>query len=92
MFKRTFVSKSSTYIEIEDTDFHYRYDEDVVIIWCPNDQMAIFIHREMKLTTKQRLIKRLEKKKRCYYKKLTNLFKKNSQKEADDDMDFWCCG
>ncbi|CAG8666297.1 21062_t:CDS:2 [Dentiscutata erythropus] len=83
MFKRTYVS--NTHIEIENTDFHYRYDEDVVIIWCPNDQMAIFIHREMKLTTKQRLIKRLEKKKRCYYKK-------NSQKESDDDMDFCCCG
>ncbi|KAF0465380.1 hypothetical protein F8M41_026293 [Gigaspora margarita] len=89
MFK---VSKSSTHIEIDNVDFSYRYDEDVVIIWCPNDQMAIFIHREMKLTTKQRLIKKLERKKRCYFKKLTKLFKKNSQKEEEDDMDFCCCG
>ncbi|CAG8746502.1 24536_t:CDS:2, partial [Racocetra persica] len=89
MFKRTLVSKSTTHIEFEDVDFHYHYDEDVVIIWCPNDQMAIFIHREMKLTTKQRLIKKLERKKRFCFKKLTKLFK-NGHRKVDDDMDFWC--
>ncbi|RHZ45625.1 hypothetical protein Glove_668g39 [Diversispora epigaea] len=75
----------TSYIKLTDRG----YKEKFITVWCPNDQMAIFINKDIKLTMKQKLLKKLVRRRKNFVKKLRKLFNKP---KPEDDMDFCCCG
>ena|ERR1051325_8187244 len=48
-----------TYLKLPDLDF----EEEFILVWCANEQMAVLIH-ENKPTLRKRIIKKFTKKKR----------------------------
>ncbi|CAG8549854.1 9383_t:CDS:2 [Diversispora eburnea] len=75
----------TSYIKLTDRG----HKEKFITVWCPNDQMALFINKDIKLTMKQKLLKKLVKRRRNFVKKLRKFFNKP---KPEDDMDFCCYG
>lgn len=52
------------YIKLADRG----HEEKFIIVWCPNDQMAIFINKDTRLTMKQKFLKKLVRRRRSFIK------------------------
>lgn len=59
MFKKILFSKQSAYFKLSDLEF----EEEFILVWCVNEQMAVLIH-EKKPTLRKKIIKKISKKKK----------------------------
>jgi hypothetical protein len=59
MFKKILFFKQSSYFKLSDLEF----EEEFILVWCVNEQMAVLIH-EKKSTLRKRIIKKISKKKK----------------------------